>query len=87
MSIEDKLAKEARMAPAAANSKIPMRALLAGARRKQASLIAFARQLVQAESPSDDKAAVDACLALAAARGARPELPIACCAGFAITPM
>jgi glutamate carboxypeptidase len=69
VSIEDKLAKEARMAPAAANSKIPMRALLAGARRKQASLIAFARQLVQAESPSDDKAAVDACLALAAARG------------------
>jgi glutamate carboxypeptidase len=53
----------------AANSKIPMRALLAGARRKQASLIAFTRQLVQAESPSDDKAAVDACLALAAARG------------------
>jgi glutamate carboxypeptidase len=46
-----------------------MRALLAGARRKQASLIAFTRQLVQAESPSDDKAAVDACLALAAARG------------------
>jgi glutamate carboxypeptidase len=53
----------------AANSKIPMRALLAGARRKQASLIAFTRQLVQAESPSDDKAAVDACLALATARG------------------
>jgi glutamate carboxypeptidase len=53
----------------ATNSKIPMRALLAGARRKQASLIAFTRQLVQAESPSDDKAAVDACLALAAARG------------------
>jgi len=53
----------------AANSKIPMRALLAGARRKQASLIAFARQLVQVESPSDNKAAVDACVALAAARG------------------
>ena len=53
----------------ATNSKIPMRALLAGARRKQASLIAFTRQLVQAESPSDDKAAVDACLALAAALG------------------
>jgi glutamate carboxypeptidase len=50
-----------------ANSKIPMRALLASARRKQASLITFARQLVQAESPSDDKAAVDACLAIASA--------------------
>jgi glutamate carboxypeptidase len=46
-----------------------MRALLAGARRKQATLIAFTRQLVQAESPSDDKSAVDSCLALAAARG------------------
>ena len=46
-----------------------MRALLAGARRKQASLIAFTRQLVLVESPSDNKAAVDACLALAAARG------------------
>ena len=55
--------------PPSANSKIPMRALLAGARRKQPSLVAFTRQLVQAESPSDDKAAVDACLALAAARG------------------
>jgi glutamate carboxypeptidase len=53
----------------APNSKIPMRALLAGARRKQASLIAFTRQLVQVESPSDEKSAVDACLALAAARG------------------
>ena len=46
-----------------------MRALLAGARRKQASLIAFTRQLVQVESPSDEKSAVDACVALAAARG------------------
>jgi glutamate carboxypeptidase len=53
------------------DSKIPMRALLAGARRKQPSLIAFTRQLVLAESPSDDKAAVDACLALAAARGSQ----------------
>jgi glutamate carboxypeptidase len=53
----------------ATNLKIPSRALLAGARRKQAGIIAFARQLVQAESPSDDKSAVDACLALAAARG------------------
>ena len=53
----------------AANLKIPSRALLTGARRKQASLIAFTRQLVQAESPSDDKSAVDACLAIAAERG------------------
>ncbi len=53
----------------AANSKIPVRDLLARARRKQASLIAFTQQLVQAESPSDNKSAVDACLALAAARG------------------
>jgi glutamate carboxypeptidase len=50
-----------------ANSKIPMRALLAGARRKQPSLIAFTRRLVSSESPSDSKAAVDSCLALAAA--------------------
>ena len=51
-----------------ANSMISMRALLAGARRKQPSLIAFARELVRAESPSDNKAAVDACLALAVSR-------------------
>jgi glutamate carboxypeptidase len=52
-----------------ANSMISMRALLAGARRKQPSLIGFARELAKVESPSDNKAAVDACLALAAARG------------------
>jgi glutamate carboxypeptidase len=46
-----------------------MRALLAGARRKQPSIIALTRELVQVESPSDNKVAVDACLALAAARG------------------
>ena len=46
---------------------IPMRALLAGARRNQPALLDLLRQLVQAESPSDDKAAVDACVALAAA--------------------
>jgi glutamate carboxypeptidase len=54
--------------PLPANSKISMRALLAGARRKQPSLIAFARELVRAESPSDNKAAVDACLTLAVSR-------------------
>lgn len=38
-----------------------MRALLAGARRKEKALINLAQKLVRAESPSDDKAAVDAC--------------------------
>jgi glutamate carboxypeptidase len=61
-----------------ANSKIPMRALLAGARRKQPSLLAFTRQLVSSESPSDSKSAVDSCLALAAsharALGARVKI-------------
>jgi len=47
--------------------RLPMRALLAGARRKQAELLALATRLVLAESPSDDKAAVDACMDLAAA--------------------
>lgn len=41
-----------------------MRALLAGAREKEGALIELARRLVRAESPSDDKAAVDACGAL-----------------------
>lgn len=45
-----------------------MRALLAGARRKQEDLLEFARTLVLYESPSDDKAAVDACIDLAAKR-------------------
>jgi glutamate carboxypeptidase len=45
-----------------------MRALLAGARRKQADLLELTRKLVLAESPSDNKAAVDACIALAATR-------------------
>jgi glutamate carboxypeptidase len=38
-----------------------MRALLAGARRKQDALIALTQKLVRIESPSDTKAAVDAC--------------------------
>jgi glutamate carboxypeptidase len=42
-----------------------MRALLAGARRKESALLALIETLVRAESPSDDKAAVDACGALA----------------------
>ncbi len=48
-------------------SPIAIRALLAGARRKQASWLDLLRRLVLAESPSDDKAAVDACAGLAAA--------------------
>jgi len=55
-----------------------MRALLAGARRKERSLLDLTRKLVQAESPSDSKSAVDACVALAAAHlkqlGARIKL-------------
>jgi glutamate carboxypeptidase len=43
-----------------------MRALLAGARRKEPALIRVIRQLVGVESPSDDKAAVNNCVALAA---------------------
>jgi glutamate carboxypeptidase len=38
-----------------------MRALLAGAREKEAALIALTEKLVRMESPSDEKAAVDAC--------------------------
>ena len=38
---------------------VPMRALLAGARRKQSALIDLLERLVRAESPSDNKAAVD----------------------------
>jgi glutamate carboxypeptidase len=45
---------------------IPMRALLAGARKKERVLLDRIRRLVRIESPSDDKAAVDACARLAA---------------------
>jgi glutamate carboxypeptidase len=54
--------------PTQVDLPIPMRALLAGARRKQSTLLDLTRQLVWAESPSDDKAAVNACVALAAKR-------------------
>jgi glutamate carboxypeptidase len=47
---------------------VPMRALLAGARRNQKALLDLTRKLVIAESPSDEKAAVDACTAIAADR-------------------
>jgi len=53
--------------PSADNTTVPMRALLAGARRSQPRLINLIRALVQTESPSDDKTAVDNCMALAAA--------------------
>ncbi len=56
----------AQAAPRDSVSSVPMRAWLAGARRLQPDLLALARSLVQVESPSDDKAAVDRCMALAA---------------------
>jgi len=43
-----------------------MRALLAGARCKEPALLDLVQKLVKAESPSDDKAGVDACVALVA---------------------
>lgn len=48
------------------DSKVPMRALLAGARRRQPELLRLLEQLVRAESPSDDKQAVEACMAIVA---------------------
>jgi glutamate carboxypeptidase len=58
--------------------EIPMRALLAGARRKESALIELTRKLVLCESPSDSKAAVDACVAVAVneirVRGGRVKL-------------
>ncbi|HEY1768094.1 MAG TPA: M20 family metallopeptidase [Terracidiphilus sp.] len=50
----------------ASQSSLPMRALLAGARRKEPALLKRARQLVLAESPSNEKAAVDRCAEWAA---------------------
>jgi glutamate carboxypeptidase len=45
--------------------EISMRALLAGARRKESALLALAEKLVRAESPSDTKSAIDVCGQLA----------------------
>jgi glutamate carboxypeptidase len=45
---------------------VSMRAMLAGAQRKDAALLALTRKLVLCESPSDNKEAVDACVALVA---------------------
>ena len=53
--------------PFAPEPPVPMRALLAGARRKESALIALIRTIVQTESPSDSKSGVDACAALVAA--------------------
>jgi glutamate carboxypeptidase len=50
------------------NSILPMRALLAGARGKERALLDLTRRLVQAESPSDDKVAVDGCSAVVVER-------------------
>lgn len=50
--------------PVAPGETVPMRALLAGARRNQPDLLQLLEKLVRAESPSDDKTAVDACGAL-----------------------
>jgi len=49
------------------DSPIAMRALLAGARRKQPEWLDLLRRLVEAESPSDNKSAVDGCVSIAAA--------------------
>jgi glutamate carboxypeptidase len=57
--------KGSRM-PTRPDLPIPMRALLAGARRKQPAMLRLIRQLVRLESPSGEKAAVDACVAIAA---------------------
>ncbi len=53
----------------ALDTAVPMRALLAGARRKESALLELTRRLVVSESPSDDKSAVDACVAIAAEAG------------------
>ncbi len=58
------------MSEVVGESPVAMRALLAGARRKEKTLIELARRLVLVESPSDVKTAVDACVDLAAAETA-----------------
>ena len=64
--VQENCGKEVRVAEVP-GTNMSIRALLAGARRKQASLVELTRRLVLAESPSDEKAAVDACMALGAA--------------------
>lgn len=43
------------------DNSVPMRALLAGARRKESKLVDFIQKIVRIESPSDQKEAVNAC--------------------------
>jgi glutamate carboxypeptidase len=52
--------------PIANDSLVPMRALLAGVRRHESSLLGLAQELVQIESPSNSKSAVDLCMKFAA---------------------
>ncbi len=59
------------MSEVVGESPVAMRALLAGARRKEKTLIELARRLVLLESPSDVKTAVDACVDLATAEAAQ----------------
>jgi glutamate carboxypeptidase len=49
------------------DASVPMRALLAGTQSKQPEWLALLRRLVEAESPSNYKKAVDGCVALAEA--------------------
>ena len=57
-------------------SPVPMRALLAGARKKQRALLDLTQRLVQVESPSDNKPAVDACVEAALTRARALEARI-----------
>ena len=52
--------------PSVSELSVPMRALLAGAQSKQPEWLRLLGRLVEAESPSDDKGAVNRCVALAA---------------------
>ncbi len=53
--------------PVYIDSAVPMRALLAGARRKEQALLELTKRLIEVESPSDVKAAVDCCVEVVAA--------------------
>jgi glutamate carboxypeptidase len=57
--------------PKLAAPSISIPGLLEQAQRKRVRLVDLTRQLVEAESPSDSKSAVDACVALAAERARR----------------
>jgi glutamate carboxypeptidase len=66
-NVQSKSLSDGALMPASLEHSISMRALLAGARRKQSALLDLTQRLVLAESPSDSKAAVDVCVARAAA--------------------